>query len=237
MSWVTPRAWLQSFRSAPPQDDAVGLPFRDEGALADPAGAIALIGNEHVRLAERLPDYLDEVREETRNSAAVSASDLHRNTVAALAGMDRFAARLSARPLGPALSLALARRAEHAELLRSLSDAVRELTGVIRQAGPTGPLAGLMGNMAEALHAVLVTAAEVMASPDESNLALLHDLTADRGQVLEAVRGSLLRGEVTLSPDEHHVLFTSTSLFERIIRLLRRSERAWRARASDPSQE
>jgi len=39
---------------------------------------------------------------------------------------------------------------------------------------------------------------------------------------MEAIRRGFLRGEQTLSIDEHQALFTSTSLFERIIRLLRR---------------
>ena len=39
---------------------------------------------------------------------------------------------------------------------------------------------------------------------------------------MEAIRRSLLRGEQTLTIDEHQALFTSTRLFERIIRLLRR---------------
>ena len=49
-----------------------------------------------------------------------------------------------------------------------------------------------------------------------------HYPTADRGRLMEAIRRGFLRGEQTLSIDEHQALFTSTSLFERIIRLLRR---------------
>jgi phosphate:Na+ symporter len=112
--------------------------------------------------------------------------------------------------------------AERTELLRSLSDSVRELTETIRLAGQAGPLGTLTGNMAEALHAVLLAAADAMASPDEANLELLHHLTADRGEIMEGIRRSLLRGEQILTIDEHQALFTSTSLFERIIRLLRR---------------
>ena len=69
---------------------------------------------------------------------------------------------------------------------------------------------------------VLLTTADTMASPDEANLELLHHLTADRGHVMDGIRRALLQGEHTLTIDEHQTLFTSTSLFERIIRLLRR---------------
>jgi hypothetical protein len=80
----------------------------------------------------------------------------------------------------------------------------------------------LTGNVAEGLHAALLAAADAMASPDDANLELLHHLTADRGQLMESIRRSLIRGEQTLSIDEHRTLFSSTSLFERIIRRLRR---------------
>ena len=39
---------------------------------------------------------------------------------------------------------------------------------------------------------------------------------------MDGIRRSLVRGERTVTIDEHQALFTSTSLFERIIRLLRR---------------
>ena len=39
---------------------------------------------------------------------------------------------------------------------------------------------------------------------------------------MDGIRRALLQGEHTLTIDEHQTLFTSTSLFERIIRLLRR---------------
>ena len=76
--------------------------------------------------------------------------------------------------------------------------------------------------MAEALHAILLTAVDAIREPDAMNLELLGQLTGDRGAVMESIRQGLVRGERTLTVDEHHVLFTSTALFERIIRLLRR---------------
>jgi phosphate:Na+ symporter len=103
-----------------------------------------------------------------------------------------------------------------------LSDSVCELTETIGRAGRSGPLGTLTGNMAEALHAVLLATADTLASPDEANLEILHHLTADRGQIMDGIRRSLLRGGQILTIDDHQALFTSTSLFERIIRLLRR---------------
>ena len=190
--------------------------------MDDPTVAIESIAKEQLSLAQRLPEYLDDVREETRGDSGQGARALHNSTVAALKEVDRVTNQLTRRGDNPARSLELSRTAERTELLRSLSDSVSELTETIRRAGQSGPLGTLTGNMAEGLHAVLLAAADAMASPDDANLELLHDLTSDRGEVMEGIRRSLLRGEQTLTIDEHQALFTSTSLFERIIRLLRR---------------
>ena len=75
--------------------------------------------------------------------------------------------------------------------------------------------------MAEGLHVVLLSTVDAIESPDQPNLEVLHHLTADRSELMEGIRRSLLRGEHTLTLEEHQALFTSTRLFERIILLLR----------------
>jgi len=223
MSWRTPRTWLRFVLPAPKDEQSrARLSVLRDAAIEDPAVAIDSVVKEQLSLAQRLPEYLDDVREETRGDSGRGARALHHSTVAALKEVDRVTNQLTRRGDNPARSLELSRTAERTELVRSLSDSVCELTETIRRAGQSGPLGTLTGNMAEGLHAVLLAAADAMASPDEANLELLHDLTSDRGEVMEGIRRSLLRGEQTLTIDEHQALFTSTSLFERIIRLLRR---------------
>ena len=215
------RRWLQSILGT--KTAAVdGAPrFLNERALADPATALDLSARELAWLAERLPAYLDEVRQETRASASAPAAALHRGTVHVLQEIDRHLAALAGRGSPPQRERAT-ELAGRSTLLRSLSDAVRELTEVIGRAGPSGEVATLSANMAEALHAILLTAVDAIREPDAMNLDLLGQLTGDRGAVMESIRQGLVRGERILTVDEHHVLFTSTALFERIIRLLRR---------------
>jgi len=207
MAWTTPR-WLQSVLGA-------------NAAPADPAAALDLAARELASLAERLPAYLDEVREETRATASARASALHRDSVQILQQVDR---RLAA--LGDAASPAQRDRAAdlsaRSQLLRSLGDAVREQTEVIGRAGRSGEVAALSASLAEALHVILLTAADAIREPDAMNVEMLGQLTGDRNAVMDRIRQGLVRGERTLTVDEHHVLFTSTALFERIIRLLRR---------------
>lgn len=214
------RRWLQSILGTK-ATAAGGAPrFLNDGALADPATALDLVARELASLAERLPAYLDEVRQETRAGATAPAAALHRGTVHVLQQIDRHLAALAERGSPPQRERAT-ELAGRSRLLRSLSDAVRELTEVTGRAGPSGEVATLSANMAEALHAILLTAVDAIREPDAINLELLRQLTGDRGAVMESIRQGLVRGERTLTVDEHQVLFTSTALFERIIRLLR----------------
>jgi hypothetical protein len=63
---------------------------------------------------------------------------------------------------------------------------------------------------------------DAIREPDAVSLNALRQLTGDRGALMDGIRQGLVRGGRTLTVDEHHILFTSTALFERTIRLLRR---------------
>ena len=223
MSWRAPSTWLRSvWQAATNKQSPAGLGNLKDLAVDNPARAIDAIAKEQLSVAQRLPEYLDEVREEMRSKSGPGARVLHNRTVAALKEIDRVTNQLTNRghDLGPSLELSYV--AERSELLRALSDGVCELTEAIAGAPRSGRLGTLTGDLAEGLHAVLLAATDAMASPDGANLELLHQLTTDRGQLMAGIRGSLVRGEQTLSIEEHQTLFTSRGLFERIIRLLRR---------------
>ena len=223
MSWRTPRTWLRSvLHPTTGASSPASVSYLREAATGTSSAAIESIAKEQLSLAQRLPDYLDEIREERQHVSGPGARALHNGTVAVLKEVDRLTQQLSNRGHDAGRTLELSYLGERTELLRLLSDSVCELTETIGRGGRSGPLGTLTGNMAEALHAVLIATADTMASPDEGNLELLHQLTADRGHVMDAIRRALVQGERTLTIDEHQTLFTSTSLFERIIRLLRR---------------
>lgn len=197
-----------------PHDGAASPPrvsFLRDAATGNLSAAIESIAKEQLSLAQRLRDYLDEIREERQHASGPDARALHNGTVAALKEVDRVTHELSSRGHDAVRSFELSCLGERTELLRLLSDSVCELAETIGRGGRSGPLATLTGNMAEALHAVLLATADTMASPDEANLELLHHLTADRGHVMDGIRRALLQGEHTLTIDEHQTLFTSTA--------------------------
>jgi Na+/phosphate symporter len=215
------RRWFSAFLPSAREAPATPARFLDQAALSQPAVALELVAKEQLAVAHGLPQYLDDIREETRAQATASAETQHRHTVAVLAQIKRFTADLARRGESGHLLEQVSRLEERTELLALLGDSIRELAGTMRDAVTSTALAELTADMAEGLHVVLLSAIDAMESPDEHNLDVLHHLTAGRSRLMDDIRRSLLRGEHALTPEEHQALFTSTRLFERIILLLR----------------
>ena len=215
------RRWFSAFLPSVSEPEMAAARVIDQAALAQPAVALDLVARAQLAVAQGLPKYLDDIREDTRAQATASAAVQHRHTLTALKEITRVAADLSARAESAAMTQQIAQLAERNGLLAMLGDSIRELADSMRDAPRAGALAALTADMAEALHVVLLSTIDAIESPDPSNLEVLDHLTADRSQLMEGIRRSLLRGEHTLTIEEHQALFTSTRLFERIILLLR----------------
>ena len=69
---------------------------------------------------------------------------------------------------------------------------------------------------------MLLTAEEANRSLDPGDLAMFRDLTADRDSLVDSMRRRVIASERTLSAADQQMLYGITSLFERIIWLLRR---------------
>jgi phosphate:Na+ symporter len=217
----TLRRWLSGLLPSAHEPDVATAQFLDEKALAQPALALDLIAREQLAVAQGLARYLDDIREDTRAQTTATASAQHKSTVAVLKQVTRYTADLAGRTEPAAATHQISQLAERTEVLGLLGDSIRELADSMRDSMTSSTLAALSTGMADALHAVLLSAVDAIESPDQPNLEVLHHLTADRGELMESIRRSLLRGEQTLTIEEHQALFTSTRLFERIILLLR----------------
>jgi Na+/phosphate symporter len=217
----TLRRLVSAFLPSARVPEAATARFLNQEALAQPAVALDLVAREQLAVAQGLPQYLDDIREETRAQATESADLQHRNTQAVLKQIRQFTTELASRAESERIIQQVAQLEERSELLAMLGDSIRELADSVRDSMTSGALATLAASMAEGLHVVLLSTIDAMETPDQHNLEVLHHLTADRSQLMEGIRRSLVRGEQTLTIEEHQALFTSTRLFARVILLLR----------------
>jgi len=215
------RRWISALLPSAREPAVATARFLDQGALAQPEAAMNLVAREQLAVAQGLSHYLDDIREDTRAQATASADVMHRNTQALLKQIRLFTTDLTGRTESEAMIEQIALLEERNELLAMLGDSVRERADSMRDAMASGALTTLTAGMAEGLHVVLLSTIDAMESPDQANLEVLHHLTTDRSRLMEGIRRSLLRGEHTLTIEEHQALFTSTRLFARIVLLLR----------------
>ncbi|MGQ9365248.1 Na/Pi symporter [Azospirillum sp. ST 5-10] len=207
--------------SPPTEDEALAAPeFIDRRAAGDPLAALAMVEREQLRLLRRLPDFLAAVRGEAGAAAGPSAATLRGAGNELVRTIDAFLKAVLQSPLPPAELERLMRRWNCNELLSGLHDALAELSATLAKAGTDPAVAGVAGNLAEAMHALLLTLADEAAAPGEHGV--MERLTTDRSAMMRAVRDDLARRSPDLAPAERQTVWRATDLFERINWMLRR---------------
>jgi phosphate:Na+ symporter len=211
-------------------------------ALDEAESALDLVEKEQARLLRFLPDYLpaDSLATAGAPFALETLYAANRSVTGEAATfitdlMDRHQDRLS-------LQRMINIQGRNA-LIGDLQDSVREFTKTldrIAQSTPNGsadnagvaalgsapvgaPLGTPLGTaLCEGLHALLSTLVEANETLDADDLQMLQLLTSDRTELMERIRHRLLREGQELPFSVHEALFAATSLFERIVWLMRR---------------
>jgi phosphate:Na+ symporter len=213
--------WLARLSPATVEQDLSRPEFLSEHALADPETALLLVEREHSRLLARLPRILDTVRMETAGAASVPADVLHRATAAAAAETQSFLHAVADRPMDRETAARLLLLERRQALLRDLNDTGHDFAQAVGKLRAAPALARLANAMAEGLHAVVLTALEATDRRDGDDRTLLLTLTADRGELMEKLRGNTLSTSPDLPHEAKAQLVYATSLFERAVWLLR----------------
>ena len=80
----------------------------------------------------------------------------------------------------------------------------------------------LVANLGEGLGALLLTAEDGVRTGDATELQLVQQMTAERDSLVDTLRRRVMATERGLSGADQELLYGLTSLFERIVWLLRR---------------
>jgi phosphate:Na+ symporter len=209
--------------SPPTREEVLARPqFIYDQALEEPETALELVAREQLRMARHLPDYLDTVREETRATAKLTPARLHHAVAAVLKQVDSFTTDLLDQGHSRGSLERAVRLKNRNQQLLALDESLLALVELVPDSRRSAALQTLAGRMTEALHTVLLTALDALETPDEFNRETLQTLTADRGELMERIRKAMLSGDRGLGAEDQQTLFALTSLFERVIWLLRR---------------
>lgn len=222
---------LQRLSPATTEEELARPVYLYDQALDEAESALDLVEKEQGRLLHFLPDYLPVDAPLETHAATIAPATLlasNRQVSAAVSMfitdlMDRHQDRLS-------LQRMINIQGRNA-LIGDLQDSVYEFTLAlgqvsqaisVDQAEDVSQSWPLVTALCEGLHALLTTLSETQESMDADDLQMLKLLTADRTELMERIRHRLLREGQDLSFPVHEALFSATSLFERIVWLIRR---------------
>lgn len=228
--------------SPPTPADSLSRPrylFAD--GLEEPESALDLVDREQARVVSVAIAVLDSQREDA--AADPETSTLPRPALveagSALAGeIHRYLDRLMDRGPRPE-TLERAVRAQNRLLLTTdLITAVVDLVTVIETVPPSATLATFNHALVESLHLALDLLRDELLSSDQSGVETVIALTADRSDMMERRRRSLLKMQDNETPAVMDAVLLSTSQFERAVWLVNRCARLLREdhEGSDPGQ-
>jgi len=205
---------------APPSiEEVLGKPqYLSEAAMGDADTAILVANREQARLLASLPLYLNGLRDDgDAGDLSVQARSEVDRTIARECNM--FLAELAERYTSRDVLDQALRLRDRNELITSMQSSLVELAESAGGADYENVRA-LLHSLVESLHLMLETLADVAATPDADDLAMLRMLTHDRSELMDSNRRRM-QAEA-LPHDAQQRAFAATTVFERCVWLLRR---------------
>ena len=196
--------------------------FIHERASDSPDTALMLVEKEQFRLLERLPQYIDYVRENTSGSGKHHPDAYHEAFTRISGKIGSTLAQVSAHGLGQATSDQLIRTTKLEEQLVTLEDIVHRLAVQLLDEHDS-PRAGALGrNIMESIDFMILTAIDAIESKDSDEIATLEMLTQDRSAMMTKIRHNYFESEKDLSNKDRNFVLDITILFESAVHTLGR---------------
>jgi phosphate:Na+ symporter len=207
--------------SPPSKQEALSRPqYLYAQAVDEVTSATALVEREQQRLVQLLPEGLSTAERDAARPVREAADDLLAANHAVTEVIGEFVTTLLDRqPDRDALDRLLSLQARN-RLLADLGVGVHQFDRLVSTVSAPDA-ATLTEALVESLHFVLSTLAQALDEDGADEVALLREMTADRSSLMDGVRKRLLADGQSLSLAAREQLYEATSLFERLIWLVR----------------
>lgn len=201
-------------------EERLGKPkYIKDNSLLVPEVAIGLIESEELRVLNRLPHYLDELRNEPEKKYPTAF--LHIGTQNLIKEVSSYITELMEHDLPNSLMNKFINLHLRAELMANLEDTISELVLPLEKTFFSNPLSILLLNISESLHVLLLTLCDVVQDGSIIDVELLNKMTEDRGELMQVIHREMRQYSPRLSFEEQQVLEFVTTRFERIIWMIR----------------
>lgn len=210
--------WLE-IRYPPSDEEQLGLPrFLIYAPINDTSLALDLVEKEQLRLIERLPDYLQNLRSDQPIQPPPVIVE-HKALTALCDQIHHFLLDLlQQEATSPHDASRLFSVLERQQLLASLVRALYQFTSITPPKSPE--VVHFVSTLIESVDFFLLQLHDELSHPHDDSLAILQGLTSEKREVLQQIRDACLQQQTALSIEDKHTLFTLGITFERITWLI-----------------
>ena len=195
--------------------------YLHKNAGDSPESGLLLVEREQIRLLERLPLYIDAVREESAGKRETPAT-YHAAFVEISGKIHATLSEISRLGLNASSSDELIRVTKMQEQLRRFEDMVFQLASEMSRSD-ISPRARELGNVImESADFIMLTAIDAIQSREEGEIDTLETLTQDRSGLMTKMRHNYFNSEKELSDADRDFVLDITILFENVVHTLAR---------------
>ena len=191
-------------------------------ASDSPETGLLLVEKEQNRLLERLPKYIDYVREGTGDPARHHPDAYHEAFSHISSRIGETLSRISGHGLNQATSDQLIRVTKLEEQLVTLENIVHRLTTQMLDQHDSLRAGELGRNIMESIDFMILTAIDAIESMDSGEIETLEMLTQDRSAMMTKIRHNYFESEKDLSNKDRNFVLDITILFENAVHTLGR---------------
>jgi len=195
--------------------------FLHKNAAESPETGLLLIGREQGRLLERLPLYIDSVREDASEQRE-SPATYHAAFIVISGKINETLAEISRLGLNTAISDELIRITKMQEQLRRFEDIIFQLTTEMSRRDLSSRARELGNIIMESADFIMLTAIDAIQSQDEAEIDTLETLTQDRSALMTRMRHNYFNSEQELTDVDRNFVLDVTIMFENVVQTLAR---------------
>jgi len=191
-------------------------------ASDSPETALLLVEKEQFRLLERLPQYIDYVREGAGDAARHHPDAYHEAFSHISHRIGETLSSISGHGLNEATSDQLIQTTKLEEQLVTLENIVHRLTTQMLEQHDSQRAGELGRNIMESIDFMILTAIDAIESKDSGEIETLEMLTQDRSAMMTKIRHNYFESEKDLSNEDRNFVLDVTILFENAVHTLGR---------------
>ena len=195
--------------------------YLHKNAADSPETGLLLVEREQGRMLERLPLYIDAVREETEGKRE-SPATYHDAFVEISGKINATLSEISRLGLNTSSSDELIRVTKMQEQLRRFEEMVFQLATQMSRKDISARARELGNVIMESADFIMLTAIDAIRSREEGEIDTLEILTQDRSELMTKMRHNYFNSEMELAEADRNFVLDVTILFENVIQILAR---------------